>query len=123
MASMCVIGRAMFPPVTAKKVCREAKSRTRFFRVSKHRLIWRESLARLSLTRIWPLFSEVAPAFQRLARNAGCRPPVTKILALETCWSVLPKVAGGSRLNSAAFYRVPDNYGNTNGLAIANCDI
>jgi hypothetical protein len=31
--------------------------------------------------------------------------------------------AAASRLSSAAFYRVPDNYGNTNGLAIVNEDI
>ena len=42
------------------------------FRVSKRRPIWRESLARLLLTRIWPLFSEVAPVFRRLVRSADC---------------------------------------------------
>ena len=33
------IGRVMFPPVTARRVCREAKSCTQFFRVSKRRPI------------------------------------------------------------------------------------
>ena len=61
----------MFPRATARRVCREAKSRTQFFRVSKRRPIWRESLARLLLTRIWPLFSEVARVFRRLVRSAG----------------------------------------------------
>src|SRR6187549_3891651 len=36
------------------------------------RAIWSESLARLSLTHIWPHYSEVAPAFPRQARNADC---------------------------------------------------
>src|SRR5262249_38790590 len=71
--STFVIGPAIFPRVTARRVCREAKSRSQFSHVSKRRPIWRESLARLLLTRIWPLFSEVAPAFQRLARSADSR--------------------------------------------------
>ena len=70
--STFVIGRAMFPPVTARKVCREAKSPTQFFRVSNRRPIWRESTTRLLSIRIWPLSSEVAPVFRRLARSVGC---------------------------------------------------
>src|SRR4029077_5685689 len=69
--STFVTGRAMFLRVTARRACREAKSRTQFFRVSKRRPIWRELLAHLLLTRIWPLFSEVAPVFRRLVQSAG----------------------------------------------------
>src|SRR5215471_4765298 len=69
--STFVTGRAIFLRVMARKVCREAKSRMHFSRVSKPRRIWRESLARLWLTRIWPPFSEVAPVFRKLARSVG----------------------------------------------------
>src|SRR5262245_51502828 len=69
-ASTFVIGPAIFPRVTATRVCREAKLRTHSSRVSKRRAIWSESLARRGLTPIWPLFSEVVPVFRRLARSA-----------------------------------------------------
>src|SRR5262249_46525147 len=68
--SMFGIGRAMFRQVTARKVCRAARSRTYFSHVSKRQAIWSESQARRWLTRIWLLFSEVAPAFRKLARSA-----------------------------------------------------
>ena len=70
--SMFGIGPAMFPRATAKRVCLEVKLPTHFSRVSRRRPIWRESLMRHLLTRIWPLFSEVAPVFRRLAQSAGC---------------------------------------------------
>src|SRR6516225_7240879 len=47
-------------------------TRARLDGVSRRRPIWRESLMRRLLTRIWPLFSEVAPVFRRLAQSAGC---------------------------------------------------
>ena len=60
------------PSGYGEKSCAAKQNRIRdFSRVSKRRRIWRESLARLLLTRIWPLFSEVAPVFQRLVRSAG----------------------------------------------------
>src|SRR5690349_14953127 len=96
--STFVIGRAIFPRVTGRKVCREAKSRTRFSRVSKHRLIWRESPARLLLTHIWPLFSEVAPAFQRLARSAGCSRTLLKALDGAHLWQLRNSYGSGMRL-------------------------
>src|SRR5262249_9801568 len=66
------IGRAMFRRVTARRVCREARSRMHFSRDSKPRVIWHESLAHHLLTRIWPPFFEVAPVFRKLARSGDC---------------------------------------------------
>src|SRR5215472_12191752 len=62
----------MFPPDTARKLCHEVKSPTRFFRDLNRRLIWRESTARLPLTDIWPLWFEAAPVFRRPTRSVGC---------------------------------------------------
>jgi len=72
MVSTFVTGQAMFLRVTARRACREAKSHTRSSRVLKPRAIWSASLARLWLIPIWPLCSEVAPAFRRPAQSAGC---------------------------------------------------
>ena len=68
---MYVIGRATFLRVSARRAFLGARSPTQFFHVSKHRPIWRESMARLLLMLTWHLLSEAAPAFLRLARNAG----------------------------------------------------
>ena len=72
------IGRAMFRRVTARRVCLEARSPTLFSRGSKRRVIWPESLAHHLLTRIWPLFFEVAPVFRKRARNAGSSRPAAR---------------------------------------------
>ena len=70
MVNTSGIGQATFLLVTARRACREAKSSTQFFRVSKRQPISRESTARLLSIRIWRLSSEVALAFQRLAPSA-----------------------------------------------------
>src|SRR5215472_15920741 len=67
--STFVTGPAIFPRVTAKRVCLGARSPTHFFPVSKRRAIWCERVAHHLLIRIWPLFFEVAPAFRKLERS------------------------------------------------------